>query len=64
MRRLGGGHLLMILLIGSLGFYIVYPLLLILINSFNVATIADPPVYGLQAWKEAFPSWSSRPQSA
>src|SRR5713226_6921729 len=54
MRRLGGGHLLMILLIGSLGCYIVYPLLLILINSFNVATIADPPVYGLQAWKEAF----------
>lgn len=44
----------MILLIGSLGFYIVYPLLLILINSFNVATIADPPSYGIQAWREAF----------
>ena len=54
MARLGGGHLLMALLIVSLGFYIVYPLLLILINSFNVATIAEPPVYGLQAWKEAF----------
>src|SRR5713226_142615 len=54
MRRLNGGHLLMILLIGSLGFYIVYPLLLILLNSFNVATIADPPVYGLQAWRDAF----------
>ncbi len=44
----------MALLIGALGFYIVYPLLLILLNSFNVATIADPPVYGLQAWREAF----------
>jgi iron(III) transport system permease protein len=52
--RLDGGLLLMILLIGSLGFYIVYPLVLILLNSFNVATIADPPVYGLGAWKEAF----------
>jgi iron(III) transport system permease protein len=52
--RLNGGHLLMVLLIGSLGFYILYPLVLILINSFNVATIAEPPVYGLKAWKEAF----------
>ena len=44
----------MVLLIGTLGFYIVYPLVLILINSFNVATIAEPPVYGLKAWQEAF----------
>ncbi len=48
------GLLFMVLLIGSLGFYIVYPLVLILINSFNVATIAEPPVYGLQAWRDAF----------
>lgn len=48
------GLLFMVLLIGSLGFYIVYPLVLILINSFNIATIAEPPVYGLQAWQEAF----------
>lgn len=54
MARLGGGYLLMVLLVGSMGFYILYPLALILINSFNVATIADPPVYGLGAWKEAF----------
>lgn len=52
--RLNGGHLLMTLLIGALGFYIVYPLFLILLNSFNVATIAEPPVYGLQGWREAF----------
>ncbi|MGH7830372.1 MAG: ABC transporter permease [Candidatus Binatia bacterium] len=51
---LNSGTLLMVLLIGSLGFYVVYPLVLILINSFNIATIAEPPVYGLQAWKEAF----------
>lgn len=52
--RLHGGLFLMILLIGSMGFYVLYPLALIFINSFNVATIADPPVYGLQAWREAF----------
>jgi iron(III) transport system permease protein len=54
MPRIDAGFLLMVFLIGTLGFYIVYPLVLILINSFNVATIADPPVYGLQAWREAF----------
>jgi len=48
------GLFLMIFLIGSMGFYILYPLVLILINSFNVATIAEPPVYGLQAWRDAF----------
>jgi len=52
--RLNWGLFLMILLIGSMGFYILYPLVLILINSFNIATIADPPVYGLQAWGDAF----------
>lgn len=51
---LNGGVVLMALLIGAMGFYILYPLILILINSFNVATIAEPPVYGLKAWREAF----------
>jgi iron(III) transport system permease protein len=52
--RFNWGLVIMILLIGSMGFYILYPLALILINSFNVATIADPPAYGLGAWREAF----------
>lgn len=51
---LNGGLLVMILLIGAMGFYILYPIVLILINSFNIATIAEPPVYGLQAWRDAF----------
>ena len=51
---LDGGTLLMVLLTGTMGFYVLYPLALILINSFNVATIAEPPAYGLQAWKDAF----------
>ena len=51
---LDGGTLLMALLIGAMGFYVVYPLVLILLNSFNIATIAEPPAYGLKAWQEAF----------
>jgi iron(III) transport system permease protein len=40
--------------IGFMGFYVLYPLTLIVINSFNTATIAEPEVYGLGAWREAF----------
>jgi iron(III) transport system permease protein len=54
MPHVDGGVLLMFLLIGFMGFYVLYPLVLILINSFNVATIAEPPAYGLQAWRDAF----------
>ena len=52
--RLDGGTVLMAVLIGVMGFIVVYPLVLILINSFNTATIAEPPMYGLKAWREAF----------
>jgi iron(III) transport system permease protein len=52
--RLDGGTALMAVLIGVMGFIVVYPLVLILINSFNTATIAEPPMYGLKAWREAF----------
>jgi iron(III) transport system permease protein len=48
------GTALMAVLIGFMGFYVLYPLTLIVINSFNTATIAEPPVYGLKAWREAF----------
>jgi len=41
-------------LIGFMGFYVLYPLTLIVINSFNTATIAEPEVYGLDAWRKAF----------
>src|SRR5918993_1500469 len=49
-----GGTALMAVLIGFMGFYVLYPLALIILNSFNTATIAEPPVYGLKAWREAF----------
>ncbi|HEX9663836.1 MAG TPA: hypothetical protein VGB27_16230, partial [Candidatus Binatia bacterium] len=52
--RLDGGTVLMTVLIGFMGFYVLYPLILIVINSFNTATIAEPEVYGLGAWRAAF----------
>lgn len=51
---LDGGTALMAVLIGFMGFYVLYPLTLIVINSFNTATIAEPEVYGLGAWRQAF----------
>jgi iron(III) transport system permease protein len=51
---LDGGTAIMTLLIGFMGFYVLYPLTLIVINSFNTATIAEPEVYGLGAWRQAF----------
>lgn len=44
----------MVVLIGAFAFYLVYPLALILINSFNVARIGQPPVYGIGAWVDAW----------
>jgi iron(III) transport system permease protein len=46
----------MVFLILALGSYLVYPLFLILLNSFNVGRIGQPAVYSLQAWADA---WSS-----
>ena len=51
---LDGGTMLMAVLIACMGFYVLYPLALIILNSFNTATIAEPPVYGLKAWRDAF----------
>lgn len=42
------------LLLGVLVFFVLYPLLLLLINSFNVAPIGEAPRYGLSEWQEAF----------
>ena len=51
---LDGGTAIMAALIGFMGFYVLYPLTLIVVNSFNTATIAEPEVYGLDAWRKAF----------
>ncbi|HEV7663502.1 MAG TPA: ABC transporter permease subunit [Chloroflexota bacterium] len=55
--RLGrppAGAIVMPIVIVVLGFYVVYPLALILLNSFNVARIAEPARYGLENWMAAF----------
>ena len=56
---LNWGLYLMIVLIGFMGFYILYPLALILINSFNVATIGEPTRWGFGAWTEAFTEYGA-----
>ena len=43
-------------LIGAVGFYVLYPLVLILLNSFNVARLGQVPIYSLQPWIDA---WSA-----
>lgn len=40
----------------ALGFYVIYPLFLILLNSFDVARIGQPVAYGLKNWTEAWRS--------
>src|SRR5919199_1595726 len=52
--RVRVGTVVMPIIIVALGFYVVYPLLLILLNSFNVARIAEAPRYGLDNWAAAF----------
>jgi iron(III) transport system permease protein len=49
------GLFLMATLLILLGSYLIYPIILLGINSFNVAErIIDPPIYGLGNWLEAF----------
>ena len=49
------GHYLMAVLLLLLGSYLIYPIVLLGINSFNVAPrVIDPPVYGLANWQLAF----------
>ena len=46
---------LMSVLVLTLGFYFVYPILLIAINSFNLTpSIVQPPTWGLDNWRVAF----------
>ena len=44
----------MIALILLLGLYILYPVALLILNSFNVARIGQPPRYAVDAWAAAF----------
>jgi iron(III) transport system permease protein len=47
-------QLVIVLLIAVIGFFVVYPLALIFVNSFNVAPPGHAPVYSASAWTEAW----------
>src|SRR5438552_17269091 len=51
--RIGAGHLIMAALIITIGFYIVYPVILLLINSLNIARINEPFVFSFDNWRAA-----------
>jgi len=53
--RLGTGHFVMAVLILFFGFYIIYPVILIFIESFNVAgVIVGTYEFGVEHWRQAF----------
>ena len=47
-------QLVVLLLIAVIGFFVLYPLALIFINSFNTASPGHPAVYSAQAWTDAW----------
>jgi iron(III) transport system permease protein len=54
--RLGVGHFIMAVVLLALGFFLIWPVLLLLINSFNTAKdwFVEPRAWGLAHWQEAF----------
>lgn len=54
--RLELSVLLMACLLGIAAFLVVYPIFLLLLNSFNVANLGQPPKYGIEPWRAAFNS--------
>ena len=54
--RLGAGHFVIALVILTLGFFLIWPVLLLLINSFNAATdwFVEPRRWGVDHWQLAF----------
>ena len=54
--RLTRGHFLMAVVLVSLGYFLIWPVLLLLINSFNAATdwFVEPRRFGVDHWINAF----------
>ena len=49
------GYYLMAVILLVLGTYLIVPIVLLAIKSFNITpTVVDPPAYGLDNWREAF----------
>jgi iron(III) transport system permease protein len=53
---LGAGHFIMAVVLLALGFFLIWPVLLLLINSFNTAKdwFVEPRAWGLSHWRNAF----------
>ena len=54
--HLGTGHFIMAAVLLSLGYFLIWPVILLLINSFNTATdwFVEPRSWGLRHWQNAF----------
>jgi len=54
--RLTKGHFIMAVVLVSLGYFLIWPVLLLLINSFNAASdwFVEPRTWGLKHWLNAF----------
>jgi iron(III) transport system permease protein len=54
--RLGSGHFIMAAVLLSLGYFLIWPVILLLINSFNTATdwFVEPRSWGVRHWQNAF----------
>jgi iron(III) transport system permease protein len=54
--RLTAGHLIMAVMLSLLGYFLLWPVTLLLINSFNAATdwFVEPRIWGLRHWQNAF----------
>ncbi len=54
--RLSTGHFIMAVVLLSLGYFLIWPVVLLLINSFNAANdwFVEPRIWGLGHWQNAF----------
>lgn len=54
--RPGAGHFIMAVVLLTLGYFLIWPVILLLINSFNAATdwFVEPRSWGLRHWQNAF----------
>ena len=54
--RLTSGHFIMAVVLLSLGYLLIWPVILLLINSFNAASdwFVEPRIWGLRHWQNAF----------
>src|SRR5918992_4705743 len=54
--RIGTGHFVMAVVLLALGYFLIWPVILLLINSFNTATdwFVEPRAWGFTHWVNAF----------